>query len=149
MRHDSRRRFTRCRPTWLVFTLAALLAVPLLAVPAGAAPPKTAITDVKITGTVVAGATEGAESCLWRMEVTIENFHGGGKFFWASLGSSDYAHLYAPMTFVKGKVTSFVWEKTAALDYFSAVDNWAVRAENKKGPQALAIGTQTTIECGT
>jgi hypothetical protein len=133
----------------LVLTLAALLAVPLLAAPASAAPPKTSITEVTITGSVVAGATEGAESCLWRMEVTIENFHGGGKFFWASMGSPDHAIVSTPRTYVKGKVTSFVWEETADLDYFSAVDNWAVRAENKKGPQAFTIGTQANIECGS
>ena len=149
MRHDSRRAPARSRPTWLVLTLAALLAVPLLAAPASAAPPKTSITDVTITGTVVTATAEGAESCLWRMEVTIENFHGGGKHFWASLGSTAGSYLVTPQTFVRGKVTSFVWETTAPLTFFPGVDNWVVRADNKKGPKGYATGTQANIGCGT
>lgn len=149
MRHDSRRAPARFRPTWLVLTLAVLLAVPLLAAPASAARPITSITDVTITGTVVTGAVDGAESCLWRMEVTIENFHGGGKHFWASLGSPARSYLVTPMTYVKGRVTAFVWETTASLAHFPAVDNWVVRADNKKGPQGYAVGTQADIRCGT
>lgn len=149
MGHDSRRAPARFRPTWVVLTLAALLAVPLLAAPVSAAPPATSITDVTITGTVVAGIADGSESCLWRMEVTIENFHGGGKHVWASLGSPTRSYLVTPMTYVKGKVTSFVWETTAPLTYFPTVDNWAVRAENHKGPQGYATGTQANIGCGT
>jgi hypothetical protein len=129
-----------------VLTLAALLAVPLLAAPASAAPPKTSITDVTITGTVVTGAVDGAESCLWRMEVTIENFHGGGKHFWASLGSTAGSYLVTPKTYVKGKVTSFVWETRVPV---TVVDTWVVRADNKKGTQYLVTRSGANIVCGT
>ena len=150
VRHDSHRAPARFRPTWAVLTLAALLTVPLLAAPVGAAPPATSITDVTITGTVVAQRADGPESCLWRMEVTIENFHGGGKYLWASLGSAQTSgYMVTPKTYVKGKVTSFVWETTAPLTHFPTVDTWVVRADNKKGPQGYATGSQANIGCGT
>jgi hypothetical protein len=134
-----------------VLTLVVLLAVPLLALPASAAPPVTSITNVTVTGTVVTGTVtaDGPGDCLWRMEVTIENFRGGGKNFWASLGSPASSYLYSPRTYVKGKVTSFVWETTASLTYFPTVDTFAIRADNKKGNQDYWERTLATdIECG-
>jgi hypothetical protein len=138
----------RVRPAWLVVTVAALLAVPLLALPAGAAPPVTSITDVSVTGTPTATVTaDGTGECLWRMEVTIENFRGGGKNFSATLGSPALSYLVTPKTYVKGKVTSFVWETTASLDYFPSVANWVVRADNNKGLQAFASLANANVEC--
>ena len=135
-------------PTWLVLTLAALLAVPLLAVPVGAAPPVAAITGVTVTGTAPATAIAEGE-CIWRMEVTIENFHGGGKTIYASLGSPTGYYLVTPPTDVKGKVTSFVWETTAPLTQFPAVANWVVHIDNNKGLQDTMISPVANIECGT
>jgi hypothetical protein len=133
-----------------VLTLAALLAIPLLAVPASAAPPVTAITSVTVTGTTTAAAlAEGTGDCVWRMEVTIENFHGGGKTIYASLGSPTRSYLVTPPTDVRGKVTNFVWETTAPLTYFPAVANWVVHIDNNKGLQATMINPVADIVCGT
>jgi hypothetical protein len=131
VRHDIHRASSRFRPTWLVLTLAALLAVPLLAAPVGAAPPATSITDVTITGTL-----DGTGDCLWRMEVTVENFRGGGKTFTPNLGSPHGSRILyspAPTIDVKGKATYLVWEHRESLTDFPAVANWAVNVANNKG----------------
>lgn len=138
----------RVRPTWLVLTLAALLAVPLLAVPASAAPPVAAITGVTVTGTAPAAAiAAGTGDCVWRMEVTIEKFHGGGKTVYASLGSPTGSYRVTE-TDVKGKVTSFVWEISLPLTHFPEVDTWVVHIDNNKGLQATMINEVANIVCG-
>lgn len=129
-------------PTWLVLILAVLLAVPLSAVPAGAAPPVTAITDVTVTGEL-----SGTDHCIWRMEVTIENFRGGGKNFFASLGGPNGSHD-VERRYVKGKVTSFVWETRLPLTHFRSVETWAVSADNNRGRQATASRSVAGIVCG-
>jgi hypothetical protein len=116
-----------------------------LALPAGAAPPVTSITNVTVTGTATVTA-EGTGDCLWRMEVTIENFRGGGKSIYTSLGSPAPSYYKQATTYVKGNVTSFVWETRVPV---TVVDTWVVRADNKKGTQYLVTRSGANIVCGT
>ncbi len=142
MSSDSRLYPAGVRSARLVVTLATLLVVSMLGLPAAAAPPVTSITDVTVSGT-----PNGADGCVWRMEVTIENFRGGGKNFFASLGSPASTLLLTTAD-VKGKVTTFVWEESASLLFFPSVDKWAVRAENNKGLQDMVTATAVNVECG-
>lgn len=132
----------RVRSPWLVLSLAALLAVPLIALPAGAAPPTAVFTNVTVTGEL-----SGPDHCVWRMEATIENFRGGGKNFFASLGGPNGSYE-AERRYVKGKVTSFVWETELPLTHFGSVDTWAVSADNKRGRQATMSDRAAGIVCG-